>query len=462
MNLERIYRWMPIPVQNAACCAAGMRIRLTRYGREFHKLLRQAEARTFWSCCQIKALREERLRRFVYHAATTVPFYREQFADHGIDPNSIRSLDDLSQLPVLDKATVQARCVDLLSESVLPRNRRLAHTSGTTGGGLRFYVTTGSIQQQWATWWRYRRWHQLDLDVWCGYFGGRSVVPLAQQRPPYWRYNIPGRQILFSGYHMSPGTMGYYVDEIRRAKPAWLHGYPSLLALLAGYLLDRGERLGFALRWITVAAENLLPQQAGLIEEALGVAPIQHYGMAEGVANISQCPHNKLHVDDDFSAVEFLENNGGGYRVVGTNFSNPAFPLLRYDVGDLVHLDSQPCPCGRPGRVVSSVDGRQEDYIELKNGARLGRMDHIFKDLINIREAQIFQDVPGMVVVRVVRGDGYEAQDERRLLQEFRQRVGDQAEIRVDYVDRLPRSKTGKLRFVVSQAAKGRFTREPV
>ena len=129
---------------------------------------------------------------------------------------------------------------------------------------------------------------------------------------------------------------------------------------------------------MTVGAENLLAQQAALIRQAFGVKPRQHYGMSEAVANFSECEQGRLHVDEDFAAVEFLPNPAGGYKIIGTNLSNLATPLIRYEVGDVASLADAPCDCGRPGRVVAAVDGRKEDYVVLKNGSRLGRMDHIF------------------------------------------------------------------------------------
>jgi phenylacetate-CoA ligase len=159
-----------------------------------------------------------------------------------------------------------------------------------------------------------------------------------------------------------------------------------------------------------------------------------------------------LHVDEDFAAVEFIPNpDGPGHKVIGTNFTNPATPLLRYDVGDLVTLSDTACPCGRPGRVVEQVDGRLEDYVVLKSGARLGRLDHIFKDLVNVREAQFYQDRPGEILIRVVRSENYTDADERALMEAALKRVGDAADLRIEYVDGLQRSAGGKLRFVVSE-----------
>jgi len=478
MNAEKLYNSLPVPLQNAACSLVGWRIQRTRFDARFAQMLAEAQQRAAWPPERRLEYRDQRLRAFVRHAAETVPYYRDLFREQNIDPGNIRALDDLKQLPILTKAEVQRQGDRMLSEAVATSQRVMAHTSGTTGGGLRFATTADAVREQWAVWWRYRRWHGIEPGTWCGYFGGRSVVPLGQQGPPWWRYNRPGRQILFSGYHLSPENMPAYVDQLRRRRPPWLHGYPSLLALLASYLLDSGEELGYALKAITIGAENLLPQQAALIERALGIRPRQHYGMAEAVANISETPDGTLMVDEDFAAVEFLPTNNGQHRIIGTNFSNPATPLLRYDVQDLATLEpkrgrdsfagNRPSGCFAQKspvpflalRTVAAIDGRREDYVVLPGGARVGRMDHIFKDLTNIREAQIHQRHAERITIRVVRGGAYTEADEQRLLEETRSRLGREIGIEIEYVDRLPRSSTGKLRLVVSELEGGHITPE--
>ncbi len=207
MNLEAVYLQMPTFAQNFVCNIMGWRIQRSRFGPSFLEQLRNVKKRGHWSQERVLEFRDQRLRAFIKHCAETVPYYRQLFAEAGLNPERVRTLSDLSALPVLTKATVQSRDTEMLSEAIRPRERILMHTSGTTGGGLRFAVTTAAVHEQWAVWSRYRQVHGLGLNVWQGYFAGRSVVPLAQKRPPYWRYNFPGRQILFSGYHMSPSTM---------------------------------------------------------------------------------------------------------------------------------------------------------------------------------------------------------------------------------------------------------------
>ena len=451
MNRERLYSRLPIGLQNLACSIEGWRLARRRYGAGYGELNRELLDRASVTVDRIQEIRRCRLRSH-FTAALQTPFWQHRFKSYEVDCSSSDPLNEIEKLPILTKSDVQDNTSNILNRQFDLNSLLSCHTSGTTGAGLHFWETRDAEKERWAVWWRYRHWHDVSQDMWCGYFGGRSVVPLQQSAPPFWRLNYPGRQILFSGYHLSPSTATAYLDALDHFSPPWVHGYPSLLSLVASYLLERGRPLKRSPIIVTTGAENLLPQQKALMEEAFRCPVRQHYGQAESVANISECPNGHLHVDEDFSFVEFipLENHPDVYRVIGTNWSNPAFPLFRYDTGDLVQgLGTIPV-CRFSGRVVDSIDGRKEDYIHLPNGARLGRLDHIFKDLTLIREAQIYQPDRQTLVLRIVRREGYDLQAEQRLLKEARKRLGDDITIRLDYVSSLERGRTGKLRFVVT------------
>ena len=458
LDVEALYGKLPISLQNAICSAEGRRLERQRYGTGYQGVLADARQRTWSPVAAATAYRDSRLQAFVNHCSRTVPFYRRWFSENSAKPGDIRTLADLSALPVLTKAEVQANIDDFQSDATPRRERVATHTSGSTGAGLQFSTTSSAIREQYAVWWRYRGWHGLEHGVWCGHFGARSVVPASQKAPPYWRYDRPGRRVMFSGYHMSESRLGAYIEELRERRLPWLHGFPSTLALLAAHVVENGIDLGYDVRWVTVGGENLLAAQAEVMARAFGVRPVQHYGLAEAVANISECERGRLHVDEDFAAVEFLpEPTGASHRIVGCNFTNLATPLLRYDAGDVVTIDEGGCDCGRPGRVVAAIDGRQEDYVELANGARVGRMDHVFKDMTNIREAQIVQRRAEELEIRIVRGGRYSESDERELLREMVKRVGEGTIVRIRYADHLERGPGGKLRFVVSEVPASRL-----
>lgn len=457
-EFERLYDHVPVALQHASVSAEGLRIRATRYGPRFARELADAESRQAWSRARIEAFRDERLTSVVRHAFGTVPYYRALSRRLSLRPEDIRCLADLERLPVLTKAEVQSD-VSLFRSELAERLRlRAAHTSGTTGAGLQFVTTDAAEREQWAVWWRYRRLHGIQRNTWCGYFGGRSIVPANIRQPPYWRYNLPARQILFSGYHLGPGTFRAYVQELRRRRPPWLHGYPSTLALLAQWMLDEGVDLGYRVRWVTTGAENLMAHQAHLMFEAFGISPLEHYGLAEAVANASLCRDRRLHIDEDFAAVELLAVPGlEALSIVGTNMSNLAMPLLRYETGDLASWGADGCSCGHPGRVLSSIDGRSEDYVVLPSGARVGRLDHVFKDLVNVRAAQIVQSQPESLVVRVMKSPRFTDSDEALLLSELGRRLPADMKVSVEYPADLERTSSGKLRLVVSKVPGGRL-----
>jgi phenylacetate-CoA ligase len=400
-----------------------------------------------------------RLRSILKHAAESVPYYRRFFSKHPIDPEKIGSPELSAALPILDKTTVQQNPKDFYSDRLEEMRFSMVHTSGTTGAGLVFPQTLEAEQEQWAVWWRYRARFGIDRQTWYAHFFGKSVVPLTQTEPPFWRINMPGRQVLFSAYHMADSYLPYYIKELNRRKPPWIQGYPSLLAVMAAFILSSGNGLSYRPRIVTVASESLLPQQKMIIEKAFGAPCRQGYGMTEGVAIISECPEGNLHVDEDYACVEFIPIEGNTYRIIGTGYTNHAFPLIRYDTGDVAELfeDNVKCPCGRPGRLVKSIDGRIEDYVITPDGRRIGRMDHIFKDMVNIKECQIYQDSPSRIVFRIVRGVKYTDDDERQIILETRKRLGREIAIEISYVEAVQRTKAGKLRFVISDLAQSKI-----
>jgi len=421
-----------------------------RYPKSFQRLMQEVRKRGLLDQATVQEFRDLRLRNFILHCVETVPYYRRKFRELGIKADTIRGLEDLSKcLPIMDKDEAIENFSSLISEAVPKRDVIWIHTSGTTGSGFRFPTTKHSLREQWAICWRYREWHGISMDMWCGYFGGRTIVPIEQSKPPFWRWNFAGRQILFSGYHLSEQNAKYYLDVLEKYKPSWLHGYPSLISLLASFKMAENVKRFWNPAVITTGAESLLLHQRKRIKEAFGVEPIQHYGQAEAVANISQCEVGNLHVDEDFSAVEFIPDKTGAMRIVGTNLSNPAFPLLRYDTGDIVNLKDGSCSCGKPGRLVESIDGRIEDYVILKGGAMVGRLDHIFKDMVMIKEAQIRQKEIGKIEILVSKRKGYCDKDENALLREISSRLGD-IEVELIYVERIDKTGAGKLRLVVS------------
>ena len=451
-KLENLYLRLPVALQNAVVSIEGWRINRRRYGGGFRHAERLVQEQSSLTVAELQLLRGRLLRSF-FQNASAVPFWQQQFKVFSVNPESDEPFNELAKLPVLTKEEVKRNFEGIINPAIRQRSRLWRHTSGTTGSGLIFPEISSTEHFTWAFWWRYRRWHGLTPGMRCGYFGGRSLMAVSSRFPPFWRLNRPSNQLMFSGYHLSRESAPSYILALRKYDVQWLHGYPSMLSLLANYVIADSLEVNLpSLMCITTGAESLSARQRNIIRMAFNVPVVQHYGQTEAAANISECEHGQLHIDEDFSAAEMVTNphDVGSQRLLGTNWLNPAFPLFRYDTGDIVVESQGICRCGRAGRLIDSIDGRKEDYLLLPNGTRIGRLDHILKDMVNVNEAQFFQNDPRFVTVRVVRGAAYCDSDEKQLRHEIRQRIGSEIDVRIDYLEAIQRGPNGKLRLVVS------------
>ena len=225
LDPERVYARLPTSLQHFACSAAGWRIEAGRYDSEFDRLLAEYTDRTYWPAEPLERARDRRIAEFVQRAADNVPHYRGQLRELGVQASEIRSLRDLPQLPTLQRKVVQRMPEEFRTPEIDDRALVTVHTSGTTGAGLRFATTKRAVKEQWAAWWRYRSWHGIVPGTGCALFTGRSLVPVRQTKPPFWRYNVPGRQVAFDTYRMNSDTLSAYIDEFKEtptAMAAWL------------------------------------------------------------------------------------------------------------------------------------------------------------------------------------------------------------------------------------------------
>ena len=111
------------------------------------------------------------------------------------------------------------------------------------------------------------------------------------------------------------------------------------------------------------------------------------------------------------------------------------------------------CECGRAFPLIERIEGRVEDYIRTPDGRLVGRLDHIFKGVPHVREAQLVQDRVEELVLRIVRMEGFNDDDERMILANARERLGRALQLRCEYVNAIERFAGGKFRFVVSEIA---------
>ena len=456
-KLMKIYKIMPIPLQNIAITMQGFRLKKQRYGGNFHKYVNELDKSQYFDKKTIRENQEERLKYIVKMAYDNVPYYRKIFKDNGLTPSDIKYIEDLNNIPVLEKETVNKLGGDLISKNIERKGLVTERTGGTTGTPSVIYYTKDAIKYIFALGEaRVKHWAGVKSGDKLASFlhGADAFVPISQTKPPFWRWNKANNQLLFSVYHMNENNLKFYVKKYNEFQPKIIQGYTSAIDIFAKYILKYKIKV-FAPKAILVSSETLFDIQRKDIEKAFNSKVYNGYGAAENAALISECEKGRLHINPECSIVEFKKIRGreNKYEIIGTNLFNFAMPLLRLRTGDMVTLTNETkCPCGRNFPLIKSIDGRTGDMIMTPEGNYIGssQMDAAIHFVSNIQEVQIIQNKIDEIIVKVVKLKNFNKYDLNLLKDRLKERLGNKVSIKVIFVNQIKRTRAGKLRLIVS------------
>lgn len=435
MSIKKLFYKLPYSFQLIIYNIYAFFLKKRRYNKQFFKLYNN------FIISNRSQLNINLLREFLINAKNT-KFWGYRFLKYSININSDDLLAEISKLPILTKDEVKENYLDIVNTNFLKNSTRNS-TSGTTGSGMSFPQSNFMENAQWAVWWRFRSEHGINFTEWMAWFGGRTLLNIKRNKPPYWFKIYPTRQLMFSIYHLNNDTIISYLKQISENNIKWVHGYPSTINYIADLIIKNDlYHLVENISIISLGGEMLHDFQKNNILSAFKARIIQHYGLSEGVSNISLDLNNKFIVDQDFAYTEFIHKNDNIFKIIGTNYHNNAFPLIRYDTKDEIEILNNS---------ITRIVGRSEDYITLNNGTKVGRLDHIFKELVNINSAQLYQNNNGFLTVFVVKGVNYSSKDESKLMDELNFKFSNLVNFRIKYVNQINKTKSGKFKFVISE-----------
>jgi phenylacetate-coenzyme A ligase PaaK-like adenylate-forming protein len=248
-------------------------------------------------------------------------------------------------------------------------------------------------------------------------------------------------------------------------QPEVLQAYPSIAAALALEQLDGA--LSIAPRIVSTSSEVRTEAMTARIRSAWKIEPFNYYGMTEVMSFGCDCvQHRGLHPFEDLFILEVVDEHGRavppgkpGARILVTNLFNLTQPLIRYEVSDVITTSDDPCPCGRPFRLVTNIEGRSDDVLYFPSAAGSVAVHplHFWTAMAMFKEVseyQVVQEADG-VHVSVVLRPGAPPDTSTRLGQAIRERlagVGAETDVHVHPVSALARtSDVGKLKIVSSK-----------
>jgi phenylacetate-CoA ligase len=320
---------------------------------------------------EIEALQLRRLRETV-ERCTQSPFYKRRFAEMKLDPESIRSLDDVRRLPFTTKQDLRDNYPFGFAAVPLEKCIRLHSSSGTTGTPIVVLHTRKDIDE-WA-----------NAMARCMWMVGLRPTDIFQNTSGYGMFTgglgmqYGAERVGMLTVPAGAGNTKRQIKFIRDFGTTAIHAIPSYAARLYQVMQEEGvdPRRDTKLTTLLIGAEPHTEEQRRRIEEMLGVKAYNSFGMTEmcGPGVAFECKEQKgMHVWEDNYILEIIDpdtlepvKEGDIGEMVLTTLNREAMPLLRYRTHDLTRIIPGPCACGRQHKRVDRMKGRSDDMIILK------------------------------------------------------------------------------------------------
>lgn len=439
MFTSSFYVRAPIWLQNTMLSVRALSRKLVRENREMRAVLKEIQANEY-SKAQLAKYQQQQLQHVLENACQNVPFYERL----GLANSPIQAF------PYLDKTVLRSEHEQFISQ-MKPSVVVKGATSGTTGTPLTILQDMRSVIREQAFVARQLSWAGYCKGDKRAWIRGDMVVPLSQKQGPFWRYSWFEQMIVMSSFHLTPQAMPNYLQAMVDFGVDIIQAYPSSIAALARYLETNQTYYPAKLKSIITSSESLSEEDRQVIETRFKCKIFDWYGLFERVAAIGECEHHRYHLLTDYSQVELLDAGQDRYELVGTNFNNDYFPLIRYKTGDHIHLsENDICPCGRVFPVIKRIEGRVGDYLVGEDGQRIHILNHIPKGIEGIIACQFIQRKPKEIVVKVVvNKELFDFTQQSKLVWNTKKRVGDSIEIVVEVVSDLERTSNGKCRQAI-------------
>ena len=222
---------------------------------------------------------------------------------------------------------------------------------------------------------------------------------------------------------------------------------------------QRLEQLPFASPWSDGTAHarvlvahggHAAPRQRALMETAFGCKVFNQYGSRE-IPNIAcECRHGNLHVFTDMVYLEAVREDSEDKLLV-TSLTNYLMPFIRYDLGDSGRLKDGDCPCGSPFPLLEMGVCRSNDLIRTRAGKVVypSYFIHLLDGLQGIRQYRFVQTAYDRMTLDLVAAQPLPTDAAAALAARIRADVDPGMRLEIRHVDAIPRTRSGKHRFVV-------------
>lgn len=385
-----------------------------------------------------------RFFRVFEHAYNTIPFYYELYTRNNIKPESLRSFEDIQNVPIISKHDLLEVPLEYRSLQRQPDKRLVLNTGGSSGKTLSLYLDPNRFGNEWA--------HIHYIWSKLGYKPGLLKLSFDG------RVNMNGpikydglRHSLRLNIYANPQEVSRKLLPFIKKRPIFfLHGYPSAIYSFACYCREFDQELLITLRkhlkGVFLTSEFPSKHYRDTIEEVFSVPSQSFYGHTETCIIAYEEEPFLFQTLQSYGYAEVEKINNDNY-LIGTNYFNFESPLIRYNTEDIVDEVGMESGVLKTFRITK---GREGDFILDKNhikisltGLVFGRHHRIFNYCKHI---QIKQEAPGTAIIYYVEGIN-------PINEEEAYRYFDVSDVAIDFVFKSLKSpilsKSGKVNLLI-------------
>lgn len=391
---------------------------------------------------------DEKLKKLLIHAKETTEFYKDQ-KDFNIE-----------NYPVLNKRDFIENYDKILSSKYKGEKLHTMSTSGSTG--TPFTVVQDKIKRSRVIA------AVIFFGKQCGYLFGERQMFLRS-----WVKRIQKSGLKKFLQNMIPVDISKLDDEklkelekilVEDHKISNILSYASTLERLSKYLLEQNHtEKDFSVKSIISGSEALQEETRENLKKLFGCNVVSRYSNEENGIFGQECleSNNEFHLNYADYYFEFLNldddtpaEDGKLARVVVTDLYNYAFPMIRYDTGDLAIVGD--ARCKNKGKVIKEIFGRKVDLIYNTKGEALS--PHIITNNMwgeeHIKQFKFTQFGEKEYKILLNVEDGFNS--EKALLEKFKKLIGEDAIITFEYTDEIPVLSSGKRKYIENLYNKGK------
>ena len=311
------------------------------------------------------------LKNTLKHCYYSNKFYKRRIDETGLNPDKIKSLDEIEKLPFTSKDDLRDNYPFGLFCEPVDKIVRVHSSSGTTGNP----TVVGYTKE--------------DLEMWANVLA-RIMYDVGVRKEDV--VQISHGFGLFTGgfgFQCAAEKIGSLVVPVsggntERQLKIMSDFKSTILCCTPSYTLYMAEvaektnidfsklklKLGF------LGAEPWSESMRGEIEERLNIKALDSYGLSEVIGPGVSCECLQqvgLHINEDHFLTEVIDPETGKVLPIGqkgelvfTSLTKKAFPVIRYRTKDISYLIGGKCSCGKTFARMAKPMGRTDDMLIIR------------------------------------------------------------------------------------------------